>query len=173
MNKIFKFIFNIVFYIFIAIVIVFSIISFKAEDYKGVRKVGKYAFCNVLTGSMEPTISTGSLIVVKELDKEDINVNDIVTIVSEETKSVVTHRIVELNGENYVTKGDANNTIDSFKVNYDMIVGKVILVIPFIGGIIKLIQINIIPIIVGIVLLYILFEVLKRIKKQSGVKINE
>lgn len=173
MIRFFKFIFNVTFYVFISIVIIFSIISFKAKDYKGVSKIGKYAFCNVLTGSMSPTIDPGSLIIVKGLDKEDIKVNDVVTIVSEETKSVITHRIVEVNGENYITKGDANNTVDSFKVNYEMVVGKVILTIPFIGKVIEFIQINIIHIMFGIVILYILLEVLKLLKRQSEVKINE
>lgn len=173
MRKWLKFIYNFVFYTFIAVVIMFSIISFKADDYKGIKKIGDFAFCNVLTGSMSPTINPGSLIVVKEIDQNSIKVDDIVTMVTEGTSSVVTHRIVEINNNEYVTKGDANDTNDSFYVNYDMIVGKVILTMPAVGKVMSFIQENIYFVLGGIVLILMLTEVLKRLRIETKVSVNE
>ena len=88
---------------------------------------------------------------------------DIVTFQGEKTDSIITHRIVEdkNNGEYYVTQGDANNTVDSFKVTEDMIVGKVIVTIPFLGSIMLFIQNNIFIFLGIIILIVILSEILK------------
>jgi len=87
----------------------------------------------VLTGSMEPTIPVGSIVVTQI--KDLYLPGDIVTYTHEDKK--VTHRIIGTNQNGYVTKGDANNTNDSFPVFKKDIVGRDILLIPSIGSIIK------------------------------------
>ena len=62
----------------------------------------------VLSGSMEPSLSVGDLLIVTE--QESYSVNDVV--VFEEGRSSVVHRIVAMDGETVTTKGDANNTED-------------------------------------------------------------
>lgn len=94
----------------------------------------------VQSGSMQPTISVGSLVVVK---KDDNYANgDIITFFGSKVKTIppqglTTHRIVEVKkialGEEYVTRGDANNATDSSKVRKEQIVGKVIFTIPLLG----------------------------------------
>lgn len=75
----------------------------------------------VLSGSMEPTIKVGSLIYYKE--KNDYNVNDIISFnIKGQT---VTHRIVEVLDDNYITKGDANKSNDLNPIKKDNIKGKV------------------------------------------------
>lgn len=72
----------------------------------------------VLTGSMEPTIKTGSIILVKPIEKADeFKAGDIITFFSAgEEHEVITHRIIEIklikNELYYMTKGDNNNTKD-------------------------------------------------------------
>lgn len=163
MKIIIKVLYNVVFYTLISVLIVFSIVSFSANEYKSVKKIGNFAFCNVLTGSMSPTIKPGSLIIIKEYTSNQAKVGDIVTFQGEKTDSIITHRIVEEknNGEYYVTQGDANNTVDSFKVTEDMIVGKVIVTIPFLGSIMLFIQNNIFIFLGIIILIVILSEILK------------
>ena len=171
MKKVIKVLYNIVFYAFIAIIIGFSILSFSANEYNGVKKIGRFAFCNVLTGSMSPTINPGSLIIIEEYKENQVEVGDIVTFSGEQTDSIVTHRIVEEqnNGEYYVTQGDANNTVDSFPVRKDMIVGKVIIIIPALGSIMLFIQNNIFIVLGIIALIVLLSEIFKSSRKKAEV----
>ena len=68
----------------------------------------------VLSGSMESEIYSGDIVVVKEVDKENLKVNDVIAFKNDDI--VITHRIVEIVKENgttkYITKGDNNNTQD-------------------------------------------------------------
>ena len=87
-----------------------------------------YGIAIVLSGSMEPAISKDDLILVKEAESYDVD--DIV--VYQDTYSLVVHRIVEIDGENIITKGDANNVADKPIVVTD-IKGKVIVWNSFAG----------------------------------------
>jgi len=81
-----------------------------------------YTFFEVVSGSMEPTINTYDLIIVK-LDK-NVGENDIVTFYSDNT--FITHRIIQYKSDDRIlTKGDANNTSDKY-ISKDMIIGKVV-----------------------------------------------
>ncbi len=69
------------------------------------------------TGSMSPTIPTGSVAVVKEISADEIRVGDVITVDREEGQLPVTHRVVEVfpqtPGEALVQmKGDANPNVD-------------------------------------------------------------
>lgn len=68
------------------------------------------------TGSMSPTIPTGSVAVVKEISAEQIEIGDVVTV-DRPGELPVTHRVVELypqgGGEALIRmKGDANPDVD-------------------------------------------------------------
>ena len=62
-------------------------------------------------------------ILIKEM--EEYEINDIVTYKNKE-KDFVTHRIIEKQGENFITRGD-NNTINDEPIKLQDIEGKVIL----------------------------------------------
>ena len=62
----------------------------------------------VLSGSMEPTLQIGDLVIVRE--GADYGVGRIVVFQSE--GSLVVHRVVEMDGDTIVTRGDANNADD-------------------------------------------------------------
>lgn len=88
----------------------------------------------VVTGSMEPTIRVGALMLTRETDISEIEKNDIVCFRSQESMiwgSIVTHRVVnvhELEDGSILleTKGDANTVADGFYVKESNLVGKVI-----------------------------------------------
>lgn len=61
----------------------------------GTRLIGLQPF-TVLSGSMEPTFKTGSLIYVRKVDPETLEAGDIITYVLDERLTVATHRIVEV-----------------------------------------------------------------------------
>lgn len=85
-----------------------------------------WGVARVLTGSMEPAIPVGSMIVIQEQD--GYGVADVVTYENGQGRSV-THRIISVRGNEIVAQGDANNAADApFKE--DQIIGKVRLIIP-------------------------------------------
>ena len=111
----------------------------------GVRLVGLKVF-TVLSGSMEPTYKTGSLIYVKDVDYKRLDSGDVITFMLNEN-TVATHRIVDLvpDEENpsdirYQTKGDANTAVDGGLVHYKNVIGKPVFTIPKIGYVANFIQ---------------------------------
>ncbi len=90
----------------------------KGEEY---FELFGYSVFNVATGSMAPTINQNDIIVVKRYDNYEVG--DIVTFKSD--NEYITHRIVTVNENNYVTKGDANNAKD-VAITKDKVIGKVI-----------------------------------------------
>ena len=91
---------------------------------------------SVLSGSMEPAIKTGSIVIVKPA--ADYKVGDIITFGKiSRTQTPITHRINEIKGLGatriFITKGDANNAPDSKEVRLGEIVGKEILTVPYVG----------------------------------------
>lgn len=100
---------------------------------KGFVTVGGYSTFRVVTGSMEPTISTGALLVCKETKIDKIKEGDIVCYrskVAEIYGSTVTHRVIAVQkdeqGEVYLeTRGDANISSDPHYVKQDNLIGKV------------------------------------------------
>lgn len=90
----------------------------------------------VLTGSMTPAYSVGGVVYVKETDASDIQIGDVITFrMGTNTDYVMTHRVVEMDGSFFVTKGDANNSVDPEPVSYDRLIGKVILFVPGLAGV--------------------------------------
>ncbi|MBD3858840.1 signal peptidase I [Bacillus sp. 28A-2] len=88
-----------------------------------------YQFKQVLSGSMEPEFSAGSLIVVKHVTSpETLKKGDIITFQTKQDKSFVTHRIVGIkgNGANkaFETKGDNNMYQDGTLVKADQVVAQ-------------------------------------------------
>jgi len=89
----------------------------------------------VLSGSMQPAIPTGSVVLV--LPKQfGYSVGDVITF-SRGRDSVTTHRLVGYDQKEgqllYRTKGDANSDPDTFTTNPDDVIGRVIGHIPYIG----------------------------------------
>ena len=115
--------------VILAVVLLFF---WQHRDFSGFKILA------VTSGSMEPVVTTGSLVIETVLRK--FQVGDIVTYkLSQNPRNLVTHRIVEIekiNGSNFFkVKGDAVNQPDAALVPEDQITGKVILSIPFAGRI--------------------------------------
>jgi len=92
-----------------------------------------YGAAVVLSGSMEPELSTGDLIIVKET--ADVKLKDIV--VFQDGRSLVVHRIVSISEDDVVTKGDANN-VDDQPIELADVKGKVVFSVPAIGTLVNL-----------------------------------
>ena len=101
---------------------------------RGYANLGGLMMFRVVTGSMEPTIPTGALLITREVDIETIRLDDIVcfrTQVSEIWGKIVTHRVVgvlqsEAGTVLLETKGDANLVSDIFYVDESNLIGKIV-----------------------------------------------
>jgi len=95
---------------------------------------GGYQPFLVQSGSMEPSIMTGDVIVIQ--NRGTYFINEVVTFRTNANDRIVTHRIVAVdtaNEKKYSTKGDANRTGDEDIISDQQIIGKVVLVIPKLG----------------------------------------
>ena len=119
--------------ILITVVVVITIIGlYYMAQVKILNKdyanIFGYTFFEVATGSMTNTINIGDIVVVKV--NEAFKENDI--IVYKEENSFITHRVIKIDGQDLITRGDANNSEDK-PIKSDQILGKVIYIIPKIG----------------------------------------
>ena len=94
----------------------------------------------VLTGSMEPTISAGDIIITTPITRKEPKVGDVVAYQAKrfngENVAVFSHRIISGDLQSgFVVKGDANKSPDNQKPKAPDILGVVIFVIPFLGNI--------------------------------------
>lgn len=114
-----------------------------------------FKFLNILTGSMSPTMPVNTVVMIRNIPIEQVEVGDVVTF--KMGKSNVTHRVKEINnsGKNTVlfTQGDAaQNQGTRETVTKDNFVGVVVCHFPYLGYLLELIKNNIIIITVCIVL---------------------
>ncbi|HYH28222.1 MAG TPA: signal peptidase I, partial [Actinomycetota bacterium] len=91
-----------------------------------------------MSGSMEPAIRTGDLIVEERVSPLEVRVGDVVTFQDPSDPSrLVTHRVrrVEADGKavNVTTRGDANTASESWSAPVDGRVGRVLYRIPGLG----------------------------------------
>ena len=124
----FRKIWNVVYSVIVAVVVLLAV------AFVGVRVVGLQPF-TVLSGSMEPTYHTGSLIYVKRVEPQDVHVGDPITFVLNEDLVVATHRVIEIDAENerFYTKGDANESADGSPVHFNNLIGVPVFTIPLLG----------------------------------------
>uniref|UniRef100_UPI003AB12C01 signal peptidase I n=1 Tax=Allofournierella sp. TaxID=1940256 RepID=UPI003AB12C01 len=120
----------------------------------------------VLSGSMEPNIMTGDLVITREVDPAGLQVGDVIAF--REGQSVITHRIIEtqqVDGQRqFVTKGDNNNTQDSRLVPYSAVEGKYLMRISSLGDFAMFLQTPVgLILFVGVPLIgFIIYDILRR-----------
>lgn len=120
----------------------------------------------VLSGSMEPMIYPGDLVVVKEVPAESLVEGDVIAYLRGGT--LISHRIMEIedvDGERrFYTKGDNNNVGDDLAVTAGMLEGKYLFKISRLGNTAMFMQtpMGMVLFIAAPVLLFILYDVLRR-----------
>ncbi len=93
----------------------------------------------VLSGSMEPKISTGSIVFVNQnVPFAELKKDDVITFRSGDM--MVTHRVYEVQDDKIITKGDANETPDIGYVTAANLVGKDVYAVPKLGFLVEFVQ---------------------------------
>ncbi len=127
---------------------------------------GGYKALIVTSGSMEPAIKTGSMVLVRPTDL--YKSGDVITFGGGTSRIPTTHRIIDVSVksgvEYYKTKGDANENVDNLEVSKNDVLGKVILDIPYAGYIADFAKQPLgFAFLVGIPVSYIIFDEVSKI----------
>ncbi|MCD7787369.1 MAG: signal peptidase I [Firmicutes bacterium] len=118
---------------FITTIIVIAAIAIVALRLMG------WNMYSVDSYSMTPTYPINSLVVVKSVEPETIQVGDVITYVLNEDGVLVTHRVTAIDKSNqaFTTKGDANESEDVSPILWGNVVGRVVIGIPGLGTILR------------------------------------
>ncbi len=112
------------FMVLILYLLICNVIAVKKE--KPVNYFG-YTYSYVPTQSMEPTIHQGDTIIFKKIKYSNVNVNDIIVFKSNSGPTAgkyVVHRVIAIETEGFITKGDNNDHVDTEVVTKNMLLGK-------------------------------------------------
>lgn len=165
MKKIFKTIYYLIIAVVVFIALLIIISAFPIT--------GNIKMFTVLSGSMEPTIHTGSVVVIKPVSS--YQVGDIITFgKNTKTELPTTHRISAVKAIEgnmvYKTKGDANNSEDTTETPQKEILGKTLFSIPWLGYVVDFVKkpmgLMIVIVIPAVIIVYDqLQKIFKEIKK--------
>ncbi len=130
-SKIFRIVKNIVFGVVLAFLVGVIILTIMTRANGETPFIFGYSVQRVLTGSMEPTLEVGDVILCHQVDPMTIEKDDIITykgIRGSFKDKPVTHRVVKApykDGDAYyiVTKGD-NNPIEDSPIPISSVMGK-------------------------------------------------
>lgn len=102
----------------------------------------RWRFLTNSGGSMLPLIHPNDLVLVQQERDDLYEPGDVIAYVSllEGHEEIVTHRIVRRGGNAYQTKGDANQVADQEVIVPRRIIGRLILIMPLVGWLIKLVK---------------------------------
>jgi signal peptidase len=114
------------------------------SHFTGVPMAAGHHLYIVSSGSMSPTIDTGSIVIVQPQTASEITAGDIITYrLPGGDNHLITHLVVDVNNTNglhFITKGDANETADLEPVPANNIVGKTVFSLPYAGYVINFAQ---------------------------------
>jgi len=117
------------------VVILFAFLAISSKF-----SIGGFRILIVMSGSMEPAIKTGSVVVDKNIS--NYRIGDIITFKNKnQPKETTTHRIHGIKCQDggcfYLTKGDANDGVDPEPIESSQIVGKTLISIPYFGYLVE------------------------------------
>lgn len=98
----------------------------------------------VTSGSMEPAISAGDVVVLARVAPDEVRPGDVITFQGYGTSALTTHRVVSIRslptGLHYQTKGDVNDTADPNLASAKGLRGRVVVTVPAAGRAALLLQ---------------------------------
>ena len=138
-----------VFIYLLAVGIIIAALLFAASKSPN-KSIFGYRYYTILTPSMEPTHHVGDMVFVKIENADEISVGDVITFnPSSGSEAYLTHRVTEkitdYEGTGvtcFKTKGDANDSEDSFLIDESRVIGAVKLGIPKLGYVVRFVQLR-------------------------------
>jgi len=110
------------YFILVSTIIIFSVDIFSPW----------HSFTNK-SDSMNPVINRGSITIVKSFPEYQIGDAIAYYAQIDGQEEIITHRIKDIGGNVYTTKGDANAVADRELVKPRLVIGKVVFIIPYLG----------------------------------------
>ena len=101
-----------------------------------------YSCYYVLTTSMEPEIKAGEMILGKSVDPAQLQVGDVVTYMGDTgalKDKIITHKIIDINGDIIITQGVANEDPDP-AIYSSQIMSRYVATLPFVGKLFSVIN---------------------------------
>lgn len=157
----------------IAVFVILNLILLVQKIQNKPASIFGYKVFVVISGSMEPNIHVGDIVITKNVDASDIKVGDVITFNND--KYTITHRVIDIiqNEEIYYkTKGDHNSVADKDLIKYNNIEGVCKFRLEKIG-VIFMHSKAIIRAIIIVCILYLIFKIIDRKKEMRLEKINE
>lgn len=125
--KALKIIFKLIKYLLTTIVVLILAVVLIQRFSNNNIKVFGYSIYTIVSESMKPEYDIGDMIFVKNVDKQDIKLNDDIVYmgnIDSYDGKIITHRVIRIDNNQIVTKG-INNPIEDPPIKYDQVYGKV------------------------------------------------
>ena len=149
---------KIIFILFLIMSFIYLFIIISPKVFKNHYPFGiKVAV--ILTGSMEPTLKINDFVIIKK--PNNIKVNDIISYKNDTSEKEIIHRVIKIDNNKVITKGDANNTED-MPIDKKNVTGIYVSKIKYLGQIISFIKK---PIIFSTIITIIITIMIKHNKK--------
>ena len=147
----------------IAIFAIWTSIQLNVQNKEYVNIFG-YSIFSTSTGSMSKAIEKGDIVIVK-IGEEVLQEKDIITY--KKNNAFITHRIIKIDENSIIAKGDNNNTEDE-PISKKDVIGKVVYIINNVEIWKKVFSDT--KVIVPLVITVILFVILVSYKEKTGEK---
>lgn len=126
----------------------------------------------VLSGSMEPAIQAGDLIITKVIEPEKVAEGDIIAFQAEKN-TIVTHRVTDVRTEeglSFLTKGDANTGADAKAVGVGELEGIYLCRLAGVGNFAMFLQtpLGMLLFVITPLCLFILYDVVSRNRRSRA-----
>jgi signal peptidase len=177
MKKFFDTVFSVAHAAFVLLIIIFGLFVLSTA----IPLPGNFQIKIVQSGSMEPAIKTGAVVVIKPVGTYDVG--DVITFGEDSADSVpTTHRIVNSRLQAgqvlYTTKGDANDDADIGEISQRDIIGKVLFDIPYLGFVLDFARkpigfVLFVGIPVGIIFFEEVRKIIREVKKARQAEITD
>lgn len=180
-SRIVKKIISILLYILTAVLLVTAVFAVSMKASGRIPSIFGYSVFQVISPSMEPAIPTGSYILVREKDPQEVREGDVISFRSSDPqiyRQINTHRVVAIEEQDgklrFTTRGDNNPIDDATAVSETDLIGVYQKNIPFLSGIGKLLKNPYIFFVIALVPALFLFisEILNVKKKMQELRMQ-
>ena len=180
MRKLISKIIKITSYCLVGLIIALSVFVLTLRFLGETPSIFGYSFYYVLTESMEPEIEAGEMILGEQAAPEDLRVGDIVTYQGQTgavKDKIITHKIVEIDGDIITTKGVANDLADP-PISSSQVMSRYVGTIPLAGDIFSAINsklgfVFLIATPLAVLILNEVSNIVKAVKKEKEEHLSE